>query len=115
MDNRYLEEKLETFDGNVKLKELQKYVNDMIEIRGFSEETMQDLMLLLTEEIGELAKEIRKTTNIKMDVTKRKDVDVEGEIVDVFIYILSMCRCMNIDLVEAFKEKEKKNCKRKWE
>lgn len=114
MNNQYLKEQLSKINENTSLKDLQKYVNDMIEIRGFNEETPQDIMLLLTEEIGELAKEIRKTTSIKMDINKRKELDVEGEIADVFMYILSMCRVMNINLVEAFKNKEKRNCEREW-
>ena len=114
MNNQYLKEQLSKINENTSLKEIQKYVNDMIEIRGFNEETPQDIMLLLTEEIGELAKEIRKTTSIKMDINKRKELDVEGEIADVFMYILSMCRVMNINLVEAFKNKENKNCEREW-
>lgn len=114
MNNQYLKEQLSKINENTSLKDLQKYVNDMIEIRGFNEETPQDIMLLLTEEIGELAKEIRKTTSIKMDVNKKRELDVEGEIADVFMYILSMCRVMNINLVEAFKNKEERNCNREW-
>lgn len=73
-------------------------------------------MLFLTEEMGELAKEVRKSTKHKIDINKKenKEIDIEGEIADVFIYILSMCRVMNINLLEAFKEKEEKNCKREW-
>lgn len=114
MDNEYLKQQLKKMDEKTTLKDLQKYINEMIEIRGFSDETPQDVMLLLTEEIGELAKEVRKTTHIKMDVSKSKTLDVEGEIADVFMYLLSMCRVMNIDLLEAFKDKEERNCKREW-
>ena len=49
-----------------------------------------------------------------MDVTKSKELDLEGEIADVFMYLLSMCRVMNVDLLEAFKKKEEKNCERVW-
>lgn len=114
MDNEYLKQQLQKMDEKTTLKDLQKYINEMIEIRGFSKETPQDVMLLLTEEIGELAKEVRKTTHIKMDVSKSRTIDVEGEIADVFMYLLSMCRVMNINLLEAFKDKEERNCKREW-
>lgn len=116
MDNDYLKEKLSTFNEDTSLNDLQKYVNEMKEIRGFSKETPQDVMLFLTEEIGELAKEVRKSRKYKMDVNKMENMqlDIEGEIADVFIYILSMCRVMNIDLLEAFKDKEARNCKREW-
>ena len=36
MNNDYLKEQLSKFNENTTLKDLQKYVNDMIEIRGFS-------------------------------------------------------------------------------
>ena len=48
----------------------------------------------------------------KLDINN--ELDVEGEIADVFIYILSMCRVMNVNLIEAFKNKEERNCKREW-
>ena len=114
MNNAYLKEQLSKFDENTTLKDLQKYVNDMIEIRGFSKETPQDVMVMLTEEIGELAKEIRKSRKYHLDTNKNNELDVEGEIADIFIYILSMCRVMNVNLMEAFKNKEERNCKREW-
>ena len=114
MDQNYLKECLEKMDDRVALKDLQKYVNDMVEIRGFDNTTPQEVMLLLTEEIGELAKEVRKSTKMKIDVKRQKEIDVEGEIADVFIYILSMCRVMNINLIDAFKKKEQINLKREW-
>ena len=113
-DNKYLEEKLEQMDKNTTLLEIQEYINDMIEIRGFTDETPQDIMLLMIEEVGELAKAVRKTTHIKMDINKTNDYDITGEITDVFNYLLSLCRVLDIDLLEAFKEKEKRNCKRLW-
>lgn len=113
MNNNYLKEELEKFDENTTIKELQKYVNDMVEIRGFKD-TPETIMLLLTEEVGELAKEIRKSRKFFLDTSKDNEIDVEGEIADVFIYILSMCRVMNINLVQAFKNKEEKNCNREW-
>lgn len=116
MNNDYLKQKLSTFNENTSLKELQKYIDDMIEIRKFDRQTPQDIMLFLTEEMGKLAKEIKKSEKYKIDINKLENnkIDVGGEIADVFIYILSMCRVMNIDLLQAFKEKENKNCKREW-
>jgi len=113
-DNKYLEDKLEQMDRNTSLSDIQQYINDMIEIRGFTDETPQDIMLLMIEEVGELAKAVRKTTHIKMDVNKKDEYDITGEITDVFNYLLALCRVLDIDLLEAFKEKEKRNCKRVW-
>ena len=46
-DNKYLEDKLEKIDRNTSLSDVQQYINDMIEIRGFKDETPQDIMLLM--------------------------------------------------------------------
>lgn len=43
------------------LNEIQNYIKEVIKIRGFSEQKVQDKMLLLLEETGEPAKAIRKT------------------------------------------------------
>jgi len=109
-----LREKLDTLNANSSLKELQEYVNDMIKVRGFSDETLKDLMILLTEETGELAREVRKLSHMKTDVLSQSTMDIEGEIADIFIYLLSICRNLNIDLFEAFKAKEERNSNRVW-
>lgn len=116
MNNDYLKEQLLTFNEKTSLKDLQKYINDMIEIRGFDRQTPQDIMLFLTEEMGELAKEIKKSEKYKVDKNKEENnkIDIDGEIADIFIYLLSMCRTMNVNLLEAFKNKEERNCKREW-
>ena len=114
MDNKNLEAELEKINEKSSIIDLQKYVNDMIKVRGFENETPKDIMILLTEEIGELAKEVRKLSGIKMDINKEHKTGASEEIADVFIYILSMCKVLDIDLLEAFKNKEKINLKRTW-
>ena len=70
-DNSYLKNLIENMDENTSLKQLQNYVDEMVNIRGFADETPQDCLLLLTEELGELAKEVRKShTHIKNDTAK---------------------------------------------
>lgn len=113
-DNKYLEDKINQMDKNTSLNEIQNYISDMVKIRGFSDESAQDTMLLMVEEVGELAKAIRKTTHIKTDVNKSNDYDITGEITDVFNYLICLCNILDVDLLEAFKEKEKRNCKRIW-
>ena len=45
----------------------------MIEIRGFSNQSIEQAMLLMTEEVGELAKAIRKEkTTMSIDNNKIK-------------------------------------------
>ena len=72
-DNEYLREKLLMMGENTTLREIQEYIDEMVNIRGWQNETPQDTMLLLTEEIGELAKEVRKScTHIQNDVNKNR-------------------------------------------
>ncbi len=73
-------------------------------------------MLLLLEEVGELAKSIRKdATNMSIDNNKINHYDtIESEVADVFIVLNSVCNKLNIDLYKAIKNKEKENIKRIW-
>lgn len=96
------------------LKDLLEYNKKMIQARGFEDETPQDIMLLLTEELGELAKEVRKSTHIKLDSKADRTQNLDKEIADVFNYILSLCVATEVDLFEAFKKKEIENLKRTW-
>ena len=96
------------------LKEIQEYTKKMIKFRGFDNETPQDILLLLTEELGELAKEVRKSTHIKMDINSTRTQNLDKEIADVFNYIMALCVATDIDLFEAFKTKEEINFKREW-
>lgn len=114
-----MEEQLELWN-NLKetnsLREVQKYVNDINEIRGFNSQEITKTMLLLTEEIGELAKAIRKdATDIAIDVDKKYSYDtIEGEVSDVFYVLSCICNKLNIDIFDCLKEKEKKNISRVW-
>ncbi len=114
-----MEEQLELWN-NLKetnsLREVQKYVNNINEIRGFNSQEITKTMLLLTEEIGELAKAIRKdATDIAIDVNKKYNYDtIEGEVSDVFYVLSCICNKLNIDIFDCLKEKEKKNISRVW-
>ncbi len=98
------------------LVDIQKYINDVLELRGFNSQSAQDKMLLLTEEIGELAKAVRKSaTSMPIDYEKMQNYDtVESEVADVFIVLLSLCNVLKIDIYEAFIAKEKENTERAW-
>ncbi len=71
---------------------------------------------MLIEEVGELAKAIRKDT-AKMGIDKNKISNydtIESEIADVFIVLVAMCNVLDIDLFTALKNKEKENINRQW-
>lgn len=102
--------------GTKNLQEIQKYLTKVLEIRGFNHQSEKDKLILLVEEIGELAKAIRKSkTNIGIDYSKLQNYDtVESEVADVFIVLLSLCNLLNIDIYDAFISKERENINRVW-
>lgn len=116
MENKQLE-LWNDLTENKSLKEVQQYINDVIKIRGFSKESAEQKMLMLTEEVGEVAKAIRKD-KVKMGIDNAKinNYDtVESEIADVFIVLVSLCNVLKIDLFTALKKnKEKENINRTW-
>lgn len=98
------------------LREVQQYIKAVNTARGFEGQPVQDIMLLLTEEIGELAKSIRKTaTNMSTDINKQYNYDtVESEVSDCFYVLTGICNRLGIDLFTCIKEKEKENIHRVW-
>lgn len=106
----------EAFNEKNTLQEVQAYIKNVIRIRGFSEQEVEKTMLLLLEEVGELAKSIRKNaTDMGVDKEKLYHYDtIESEVADVFIVLVSVCNRLGIDLYQALKDKEKENSKRCW-
>ena len=98
------------------LPEIQAYLNRAFVQRGFEGESSSDKMLLLVEEVGELAKAIRKNDSVLgVDMQQIENYhDIVDEVADVFIVLISICNILNIDLLKAVVTKERKNEKRKW-
>ena len=109
-----LKEKLELLNENSTIADIQKYIKDMKKARKFDGVTIEREMMLFIEEIGELAKAIRKNTKGSLDINKKYDGSVEEELADCFIYLLSIANMNHVDIFKAFKEKEEKNCNRIW-
>ena len=96
--------------------ELQNYINNVLEIRGVNNQSIELKLILLMEEVGELAKSIRKdSTRLPIDRCKINNYSsIEEEIADVLIVLFSIANKLQIDLYDAFLKKEKENIKRKW-
>jgi NTP pyrophosphatase (non-canonical NTP hydrolase)/nucleoside 2-deoxyribosyltransferase len=94
---------------------LQAYIRKMVRIRGFDDESVRDVMLLLVEEVGELAKSIRREIGLKVGTSKTEDRKmVAHELADCLIYLLDIANLEEIDLDEAFRAKEAINHKKVW-
>jgi len=109
-------ELLGTINEKSSLTDIQEYIEKAVDMRGFTNQPIQDTMLLLLEEVGELAKAIRKTeTSLSVDVDKPQSYStVENEAADVFFVLAAVCNKFNINLFKALVEKEKANCTRNW-
>lgn len=94
------------------LADYQKLIKRLIVERGYNEETVPEVLMLLTEEIGELAKAIRKLNGQKTHQDSKVH-DVAEELADCFWLLIDISNRLNIDLEQAFRTKETKNQTRK--
>jgi NTP pyrophosphatase (non-canonical NTP hydrolase) len=97
------------------LKELQSYVALVCEERGWTKDSPSEKFVLFIEEVGELAKAMRKAAGLYEERARRRDVSLEEEFADVLSYLLDLANCFQVDLEEAFRAKEQVNQTRSWE
>src|SRR5439155_18864432 len=93
------------------VKTFQNYYRHAAARRGYESESAQNCLLLMVEEIGELARALRKRENIVRHGTGIKQSEAR-ELADVFIYVIHMANILNLDLGEVVQEKELLNIKR---
>lgn len=92
---------------------LQKYIWQMNIERGFNTEDASKKLVMLMEEVGELAKAVRKLVGMKFtDTTKQQEL--REELADVQIVLLGLASMLGEDIFNAVIDKEKKNRTRKW-
>ncbi len=89
----------------------QRYYKRIARRRGWADESPRDTMLLLTEEMGELARAIRKIQGLKRD-GGYDDVGLLDELADVQIYLAHLANTLDADLGYAVSQKEHRNQQR---
>jgi NTP pyrophosphatase (non-canonical NTP hydrolase) len=73
--------------------------------RGYTKENATDCLMLMVEEVGELARALRKRA--KLTRHGKGIVNQEGlELADVFIYVVHMANILKIDLSKIVQDKE---------
>src|SRR5579884_2006066 len=97
------------------LPELQQYMDAICQERGWTKDSYAEKFLLFTEEIGELAKAIRKTQGLYQEKARQKQFELEEEFADVLSYLLDLANYFQVDLETAFHQKEQLNATRTWE
>lgn len=86
----------------------------MIKERDFIDQNISELLMLLMEECGELARACRKHTSVKSDTARETQNNLSHELADIFMYVLAIANKYDINLETAFREKEEINKKRSW-
>ncbi|MFL5705688.1 MAG: MazG nucleotide pyrophosphohydrolase domain-containing protein [Ktedonobacteraceae bacterium] len=97
------------------LNDLQRYLALVCQERGWTKDSPSEKFVLFIEEVGELAKAMRKAAGLYEEQTKQRDMSLEEEFADVLSYLLDLANCFQVDLEKAFRAKEQINQSRKWE
>ena len=92
------------------LGDIQEYIQEGAEELGFDKLDGSQRYLMLAEEIGELAKSIRKHEGVTVDT---KTGSIEEELADVFLQTCAVANFFGIDLEKAFRKKQEKD-KGRW-
>lgn len=93
---------------------LQKYLDNKFEQWGFADETLQERLLLLAEETGELINACRKANGMIIDHNRKMKNNIGEEAADVLQVLISVAITAGIDLEKEFLEKGKKIDKRNY-
>ena len=104
---------MQDFPQTDSFNDLQKYLEVVLKKRGFYDEPLPIKLMILTEEVGELARGIRKHTGVLMSETTKRS-EVADEVADVCMILFDICNKLDINLFEAIKHKEEINSNRTW-
>jgi NTP pyrophosphatase (non-canonical NTP hydrolase) len=99
--------------SDITLKQLQDHIWQMNIDRGFNLEDPSKKLVMLIEEVGELAKAVRKEAGLKFTNTT-KQTNIEEELADVQIVLLGLASLLKADMRTAVADKEAKNRSRQW-
>jgi NTP pyrophosphatase (non-canonical NTP hydrolase) len=85
----------------MELNQLTKYVREMKKHRGFDWTNLEQEMVLFTEEVGEVAKEVFRITK-SGKITDENRRNLAFEVVDCIIYLLSIANMAGIEDIEGY-------------
>ncbi|ACO33776.1 MULTISPECIES: MazG nucleotide pyrophosphohydrolase domain-containing protein [Acidobacterium] len=90
------------------LKAFQEYYRRAAIQRGYSKEGPKECLLLMVEEVGELARAVRKREKLVRHASYEA-VSESHELADVFLYVVHMANVLGIDLADVVRDKETLN------
>lgn len=92
--------------------EFQQYVREFSEVKGFDTSSIEQRMLYLMTEVGELAKEVLA---VSFQPEAERKANLGYEMYDVVWNIFDLANKLDIDLERAFNEKKEINDRRNWD
>lgn len=96
------------------LADFQNHIQAICTERGWDKNNAEQVFLLFVEEVGELAKGIRKEIQLYAKSESGDRENLREEFADVFNYLLDLANRFDIDLEAAYRQKEQKNRGREW-
>lgn len=94
-----------------RVKVFQHYYKRAAAQRGYERESTQNCLLLMMEEVGELARALRKKEKLTRHGSAIRNAE-SLELADVFMYVVHMANILGIDLGETVQHKEVLNIKK---
>lgn len=100
---------------NPTLRDCQAFHAWFDEQKGFSHDLPLNMMLLV-EEVGEVAKEVRRLVHAADNQQKQQEArqHLQEELADCLAYIAKLANYTGIDLEKAYVDKMKYNMQRVW-
>ena len=90
------------------LSHLQEYIAEKIKTRGFEDETLQERLLLLTEELGELINAVRRVSGMNVDKNREIKNETGEEVADVINMVFAVGIKLGLDIEKEFMAKNAK-------
>ena len=100
------------------MADFQRYIHGLEAFHGWLDVDLVHNIFLMVEEVGELAKAIRKLNKLFPEGAPPAEdaarAHVGEELVDVLNYLLAIANRLDIDVEAAFRAKNAANLTRRW-
>lgn len=93
------------------LADFQRHIRETVEENHWTKDP-NEIFVLFTEEVGELARELRKKWAYGKDGVS---VSAGSEIADIFMYLVDLANHFDVDLESSVREKLEENKGRTWD
>lgn len=105
------------FPDETTLAALQHYQAAVCQARGWDQTTDLEAFMLLMEEVGELAKAMRRHRNLYTEAgtPPLAPSALADEFADVLSYLMELANRHGVDLTAAYQAKEARNAGRSWQ